>query len=202
MTLTSHRTSIRHLLGVAATLSVLAWSGTAAANIFDIYGLGARGTAMGSAQTADATDYDAVFYNPARLTARRKTRFGFALQLVAPSLDINRPSSSPGESAGGRDSVLPGENIGVTAGVVFPMGGLIEDRIAIGVAFFLPTLNATRLEAFDPSVPQYVMYQALPDQLVIAVGVAVEPLDGVRLGAGAQVLAALVWGAALLERLW
>lgn len=185
----------RHLSTLAAALLTVAGvclqTEPAAANGFDIYGLGARGTAMGGAQTAAATDFDAVYYNPALLTVRRKTHVGFAFQLVAPSLDIDRPASSPREADGGRDDVVPGDNIGVTAGVVFPVGGLVGDRIALGFAFYLPTLRATRLEAFDPTVPHYVIYQALPDQLVLSGGVAVEPLDGLRLGAGAQVLAAL-----------
>ena len=155
---------------------------TATASVFDVYGMTARGTAMGGAQGAAADDHAGVYYNPATMTRRKKVHFGATVQLIVPQLTIDAPESP-------RESALPSTNMGVTIGAVFPLGGKIEDRIAFGVALFLPVIELTRLDAIDPATPQSYLYESLPDGLVIAAALAVEVTDWLSLGVGVQLLA-------------
>ncbi len=141
------------------------------ASIFDIFGMTARASAMGGAQGAVPADHAGVYYNPATLTARKTTHVGVAFQMVAPRLTIEQTNTST------RSAVLPDTNAGVSIGAVFPLGGKIKDRIALGVAAYVPILQATRYEAIDPATPQFHLYQSLPDTLVLAGAVAFEIAD-------------------------
>ena len=165
------------------TLLVLLLAAPAQASVFDVFGMTARATAMGGAQGAAAVDHASVFYNPAALTSRKKTHLGVTTQLVAPRLAVEQTQGSS------RDAILPPTNLGFTFGVVFPLGGKIEDRVALGFAIFLPLLQATRYEAIDPATPQFYLYQSLPDAMVISGAVAVEVFEWLSIGVGAQVLA-------------
>ncbi|MCA9524297.1 MAG: hypothetical protein KC609_25185, partial [Myxococcales bacterium] len=111
------------------------------ASVFDTYGFGARGTALGNAQTASSEDFYGLYYNPATLTVRKRVHFGFGVGLILPKLKINR-SNAQSEIP----SLVPGLNLGVHLGVVFPIGGLIQNKLAIGIGVFLPTIRLTRLE--------------------------------------------------------
>lgn len=156
----------------------------ARASVFDVFGMTARGSAMGGALGATVADHAAIYYNPAGLTRRKKVHFGLTAQVFAPLLDIKQALDTT------RDAVLPQTNLAVTLGVVFPLAGKLDDRIALGVAIYLPVLNVTRFEAIDPATPQFYLYQSLPDALVIAAGLGVQITDWLSIGVGAQVLAA------------
>jgi long-chain fatty acid transport protein len=156
------------------------------ASIFDTYGFGSRGSAMGNALTAGAQDYHAVYYNPALLMQRSEVHVGVGVQLVEPILSINRTkldSEVP--------SLLPTTNLGFTLGVSTPIGGFFENKLAFGVAIFIPLLRLTRAEFVDASTPQFYMYESLPDKLQVGVAAAGEPLPWLKLGIGIQVLADL-----------
>jgi hypothetical protein len=57
-------------------LLALAAASAAHAEQFTTYGFGSRAAAMAGAMTADASDYTAVFYNPAMLVNRTDVNFG------------------------------------------------------------------------------------------------------------------------------
>ncbi len=172
-------------LPFAAALALALGPSTAAwASPFQVYGFGSRGTAMGGAQGAAARDHSAVYYNPANLVLREKTHFGLSLNLVAPSLFVEQPAE---ESV---PPLLPTNNVGLTVGLNFPLGGLIDYRAAVGLAIFLPLLELTRLEAVDPARPYFYLYSSLPDHLVIAPAVGFRVTDWLRVGVGVQILAA------------
>jgi long-chain fatty acid transport protein len=155
----------------------------AMASLFDVFGMTARGTAMGGAQGAAGLDHAAVYYNPALLTLRKKVHFGVTLQGVLPDLSIDVAPDST------RTPILPASHLGVTIGAVFPLGGKIDDRIALGLAVYLPTLQSTRLDSPDPATPQAYLYQALPQALVLAAGLSGQLTDWLSVGVGVQMLA-------------
>lgn len=173
----------------AATLVVpaaLLVPGTAAASLLDIYGFNPRGTAMGNAQAAVADDYTATFYNPAAMTQRKQINVGAGFIATVPSLHIDRDahhSDVPNE--------LPPSFAGVNLGALFPLGGLLENRLAIGLALYLPTLNLLRAEGIDAQVPQYYLFQNLPDKYDLLGAAAFEFGPWLSVGAGVQVLAGL-----------
>lgn len=166
--------------------------GPAQAGLFDVYGFGARATAMGNAHSAASEDYTAVFYNPGALTVRKTPHVGTGLNVVVPRLEVNR------QRAPGADAPLdemPDSNVGINLGLLFPLGGLIEDRVALGVGLYVPTIQVTRVDALDIQTPHFHRYQSLTDKLVVAAGLAYQIHDRVSIGLGGQVLGNLTGSA-------
>lgn len=175
----------RALLGLALALG----AAPAAASVLDIYGFHPRGTAMGNAQTAAADDYTATFYNPALLTTRKQVNVGAGFVATFPRLSIDRRYATPAQRE--IPSTLPPDFGGFAVGAQFPLGGLIDYRVAVGLALYLPTLNILRGEGIDARVPQFYRYQNLPDKYVMLASVAFEIAPWLSVGAGVQTLAGL-----------
>lgn len=159
----------------------------AAASVWDTYGFGARATAMGNAAVAAGQDFSAVYYNPAALTYPANPEVATGLDLVLPRLTLDRRVTDPDAPR----SELPGANIGVHLGLVIPLGGLIDDRVALGVGAYVPTLEVTRVDGVDPQRPHFYRYEALTSKLVLAAGIGVELHETVSVGLGAQFLGSL-----------
>ena len=162
---------------------------SAHASLFDTYGYGARATAMGGAMTAQSTNYDAVYYNPANLLTRKAAHFGFGMNVLGPQLYVDRLSGLDP-----LDPQLPEPNVGFQVGAATAIGGVFQERLAFGVTLFHPLLRLTRIESIDPIRPTFYRYDSLPDKLILAFALAGEPLPWLRLGVGMQVLAGLGGG--------
>jgi len=154
------------------------------ASVFDTYGFGARAAAMANAHAAAANDYTAVYYNPAALTVRKVPHVGTGLNLIVPRLSIDRDATT----AAAPSDQLPTTNVGVNLGLLFPLGGLIRDRFALGVGLYLPTIQVTRVDALPPTTPHFHRYDALTDKLILAIAGGFELHETVSVGAGMQVL--------------
>lgn len=172
-------------LGLATLLA----AGPAAASVLDIYGFEPRGRAMGNAQTAVADDYTATFYNPAALTRPKKVIAGFGFLASFPRLSIDR--AQPPHERQAIPNELPPDFAGFSIGALFPLGGLIDNRVAIGVGVYLPTANLLRGESLDSQAPQFYRYQSLPDKFVVLASAAFEITDWLSLGGGIQTLASI-----------
>lgn len=170
----------------AAAVSVMAAAPAAAASLYDVYGFGSRGAALGSAMVTLSADYDSVYYNPANLVKRDAAHLGITLGLIVPQLQVERLS--------GQDEVqvlLPGANGGFHLGLSSTVGGYFEDKIAFGVTLFHPLVKLTRIESIDPGLPYFYLYQNLPDKLIISLAAALQPWPWIRVGLGMQILAEL-----------
>ncbi|MFN3202271.1 MAG: OmpP1/FadL family transporter [Bradymonadia bacterium] len=170
-------------------LGALLCATPAQASVLEIFGFSARGTAMGSAQTAAANDYTATFYNPAALTVPKRVIVGAGVVGMLPRLTVDRDFSQINQ----RDieASYPGDAGGFTLGALFPLGGLIDNRVAVGVGVYVPTLALVRGEGVDSQRPQFYRYENLPDKYVLLTSVAFEFTDWISIGIGAQVLAQL-----------
>ena len=197
---------MRIVLTVVLALGICS---SAQGSIFDIYGFNARGIAMGGAQTAEANDYTAAFYNPAAAVGPTNIVWGAGFMVAAPFLNVDRKKPvcmGPGLVCNGQygtnysnlDTALPQAFSGFTLGWLFPFGGALENRLTMALAVYMPTNNIIRAEGLDPQMPQFYMYQNLPDQLVILTSLAYKPTDWFSMGLGAQVLAN-VFGAASFD---
>lgn len=165
---------------VGAALSVP----PARASFFDTYGFSARAVARGSSLVALGFDYDAAYYNPANVLSRKRVHLGFGFDYVAPSM---RFDAVEGEF----DPISPSDNLGFHLGFSTPIGGIFDDVLGFGLAFFHPLTTGTNISSVDPALPWWYRYQSLPDKLVLAAALAFEPVDWLRLGLGAQVLAGI-----------
>ncbi len=176
----------RREAALAGLIALLAGAGVARASVFDTYGFGARGAAMASAQAAAAEDFSAVYYNPAALTVHKRPHVGTAVTIVAPSVSVQREATTAGPAI-----ERPDPNAGVTVGLLFPLGGKIENRFALALGAYLPTVQVTRVDARDERTPQFYRYEALPDKIVVAPAVAFEAHRTISFGLGLQVVGSL-----------
>lgn len=172
----------------ALTFAVLAALGTptpgARASFFDVHGFSARAIARAGSLVALGHDYDAAYYNPANILSRKRVHLGFGFDLTAPTMDVDVVS-------GDFTSAHPDTGFGFHLGMSTPIGGIFDDRVGFGIAFFHPLASGTTVQSLDPSTIVFQRYQDLPNKLIIAAAFAFEPLDWLRFGLGVQVLAEL-----------
>lgn len=178
--------SCRRLLALAAVLSTL--PAAASASPLSIYGTGARGLALAGAQTAGADDATAAFYNPALLTRPEQVTFGFGIQYVRPNLSVRPLAASFGDES---QPALPADFAQWTLGLVFPLGGKVRNRLALGIGLSLPNGYVVKVDALDARRPYFYMFQSSAEKIVILPGFAFRVTDWLSVGAGLQVLANL-----------
>ena len=171
-----------------AGLSLLAMAPRVAqANYWDLYGMTPRALGMANCQTAVADDSSAVFYNPAALASATASGYGLSFSTSLPSLSVDF-ERDPATLAAAEPA--PASAIGF--GTHFLLAGSHADRrLALGLAFSIPTRSLLSGQALDPAIPQWYLYNALPERLAFAIGLAARPFDWLSLGAGLQVLAGL-----------
>lgn len=175
------------LLSFALALLLVTVSEPASASLFDIYGYNPRAMAMGSAMTATSDDYTAAYYNPGAMTVSKRVRMGLGLSVAVPDLYVDRV-----QSGSEHDTVLPPSHVGYNLGWLYPLGGVFDDKVAVGVTLHVPHGRLARVQGIDAQSPQFYMVQNLPDKLVFLAAVAWEPFDGWSIGLGTQILADLV----------
>ncbi len=161
-------------------------SGTARADVFGTYGFGGRAMAMSGAQTADADDFTGTFYNPAVLVNRKQASFGFFFDYALMNSDV-----TPVDSHRTLDCTYckAPDSAGFSVGALFPVGGKINNRIAIGVGLYLPYQHVVRVMAPDPGRPFWYRYNSHPDRIMINLGLGIRATDWLNIGLGVQVMA-------------
>lgn len=165
------------------------------AGSFDLFGHTPRDIGMGGAMTAAVIGYSALYYNPAALTLDKSHILGLGLQLASPALFVDREGG--GVDGVSPETAMPDTHVGLSLGWVKPVGGIFDDRLAIGLSLSLPIERLVRVQGVDPAAPQFYLYQNLADKLLIHFGVAGDVTDWFSVGAGLQILADLNGRAAL-----
>jgi len=183
---------VRGRVAHLGTLALAGWlllvAPTSRASMFDTYGFGARGTALGGAVVALSNDHEAVYYNPANLLVNKRAHLGFGLNVIAPMLTIDR---GDGADASDLQARTPPLNITFDLGTAAPLGGVFEEKLAFGIVLFHPLLVVTRIQSIDPRFPHLHRYDSTPSKLLIGAAIAYEPVEWLRLGLGVQLLAQL-----------
>lgn len=174
----------------AIGLALVTVASTARANPLEIYGFDPRAVGMGGAQVAAAEDFTAAFYNPSLLVLRRDVGIGIGFTWARPavSADAVVPADQPRLDA---LALKPGDAAGYTLGVLFPIGGRVRNRVALGLGVYHPVVNLLRLEAHDRSTPTWYLYQSAADRIVVVAGLGVRVHDFFLVGVGVQALADL-----------
>jgi long-chain fatty acid transport protein len=164
-------------------------SSSAWANNFDLYGFGPRASSMGGAMTAEANDFTAVFYNPAMLVERKDANFGLGMQWHHLSADVKTK-----DRAREIDCKLctPPDSAGVSVGVLFPLGGKVKNRVALGLGAFTPTSVLVRVNGPDSQLPYWYRYQNNPQRLILNAGIGIKIVEWLNIGVGVQMLANLI----------
>ena len=141
-----------------------------------LYGLGSRGPAMGGCLTALADDFSATCYNPAGVVEGRRTRISLGLQFTMPRLRVNNNLQTLEDVVG----IVGGASIPI------PFGGPLKDRLALGLAVFLPTKSwrMVRIHFPPPSEPIFPLYEDRTEHFAGIACLGVKLIEGVSIGGG------------------
>ncbi|MEC9465844.1 MAG: outer membrane protein transport protein [Myxococcota bacterium] len=154
---------------------------TAQASPVDLFGFGARAVGMGGAAATSSTGASAAYYNPAGLVQSRVPTFLLGYQYGGAQLHIN-------------DVDHPFEAIsGVTLGVALPLpfGGVLTERLALGVAFIIPEVAVLAAQTPPPSTPHFPLLDSRGQTVSIMTSMGVRLTESLSIGAGLSVLAHL-----------
>jgi long-chain fatty acid transport protein len=165
------------MAAIAAAVSLGARAAEASPE--DVLGFGARSSALGATGAASAEGYEAVYGNPALLSLARRREL--VLGITSAVFDVH---SKPALSY----QPLHGSVIGAVLPI--PFGGVLKDRIAVGLGFFTPFDLVVRGRILYPEVPQYPLADRT-QSVAVQAGIGVDLSHGVRIGGGFAALAAL-----------
>jgi long-chain fatty acid transport protein len=172
--------------GLVAAAIALAWSPVAGASPEDIYGWGARSAAMGGTGTAWASSSDAAYVNPALLSRVHQNELVIGFSGATYDLHADGPGLP------GRVSVVPAKGYDIGVAVPIPFGGVLKDRIAVGLAGYTPTDVLARVSLLYPETPTYPLFADRSQVLAVRLGAGADIGWGLRVGAGVGVLASLI----------
>ena len=164
-------------LAISAALGLGARS--AAASPEDVFGFGPRSSALGATGAADAEGYEAVYGNPALLSLARSC--GLTVGMTAAIFDLRART---------RISYEPLRGSVIGAVLPLPFGGVLKDRIAIGLGFFTPFDLVVRGRILYPERPQFPIADRT-QSVAVQAGIGVDLGHGLRIGGGFAALAAL-----------
>lgn len=177
--------SARVLLTAVVLAAALAPARPGLASPEDIFGYGSRSPGMGATGPASADGFEAAYANPALLAGLRDRKFTLGFQGASFHLTANGP---------GLPGLIPyDEAKGVTIGVALPIpfGGILKDRVGVGLAFYTPTAVLVRGDILYPETPQFSLLPDRAQLLAIVLGAGVDIGYGVRIGAGFSAVAQL-----------
>jgi len=148
----------------------------------EMFGMGARSPGMAGTGVADAEGYDATYTNPAGLVGptRRKLTLGYVHAGYRLNLDgIHRPVDTT-------DGLVLGADIPI------PFGGVLRDRVALGLGFYFPFGVINRARAPFPDEPRLALLDSRTQVVSVLIAAGARVHDRVDVGIGVLALAALV----------
>jgi long-chain fatty acid transport protein len=151
----------------------------ASASPEDVFGFGPRSSAMAGTGTAGAEGYEAVYSNPALLSTARERKLTLGVMGASFQLHAATPI---------RYEPLRGSIIGAVLPI--PFGGVLKNRIALGLGFFTPFDLVVRGRILYPETPQFLVADRT-QSVAVQAGIGIDLGYGIRIGGGFAALAAL-----------
>jgi opacity protein-like surface antigen len=152
------------------------------ASPLDLYGGSAEGIALSGAETAQAEDGMATYFNPAGLGVGGSSG-KFAIHLgysyaANQELFIQRSAATAAAAP-----ALKPTSIGYVVGsALFPLGGPIHHKASFGVAFAVPQDTLLKAHASEPIDPQWLRFSTEADRIAVAAGLGVRPIPQLAIG--------------------
>jgi len=173
---------VRRPIAIAVSLVCTFAALRARASEPDLFGMGARSSAMAGTGAADAEGYDAAYSNPAGLIGptRRRLTLGYVGARYNLQLD--------GEHRGVADT----NGLILGAAVPLPFGGVMKDRLALGLGFYFPAGVINRARDGFPDEKRLSLLDNRTQVVSILVAAAAKLHARVSLGVGVLALAALI----------
>lgn len=172
---------IRRLVSACALWACVFACTPAHASLPELFGFGTRANALAGTGAAYATGYEATYANPAGLWAGRR-------------------HLSLGIVYGGYNVSLDGApyNIDATSGLVIggalplPLGGILRDRLGIGIGLYTPLGLVNRASDPFPDQPRAAILDGRTQVVSVLLGAGLRLPAGFSIGGGVLALAALV----------
>jgi long-subunit fatty acid transport protein len=158
------------------------------ATLYESFGFSPRGVAMSGALTASADDFTATFYNPAMLVLRKDFNVGLGFDYGDPAGRVE----AKGEGQLDCSYCDPDSFAGFNLGLLFPLGGKVANRVALGLGLHGPAATVASVRAPDPNRPFWYGWHNRQDRILVFVGAGVRIVDELTVGVGLQTLADLV----------
>lgn len=141
---------------------------------------------MGGLSGAIGDDYATVHGNPAGLSRAREIAFSLGYQGAGFLLSQQRAGASPRHVA---QDASRGTVIGLA--MPLPFGGVLRERIVIGLGFYTPTDVVVRGRILRPETEQFLLLSDRTQTVAIQAGIGVALPWGIRVGGGFVALAAI-----------
>ncbi len=171
------RLALLNLLAPALALAAT----PALASPVDLFGFGARGQGLAGAVGADAEGFESVYYNPAGLAFDRRPTFALGYQLGSFELTLD----------GAPRDALDAPALSIGFGVPIPFGGVLADRLSIGLGFTIPQTSILIADIARPSDPSFILVENRAQTVSIQAALGVRITDWLALGIGTLALAEL-----------
>ena len=128
---------------------------SAHASLPDLISLGTRSPALGGTGVADATGYEASYQNPAGLaTGQRNLTLGLVYGGYRTTLD------------GGPYPIEDTLGLVIGGALPLPLGGIMKNRLGLGLGLYLPTGFVNRVRVPLPEVPRATLLDARTVRIV------------------------------------
>ncbi len=171
---------------LAITLAVSCVVSRAQASPADLFGFGPRSQAMGGGGAAVGRGFEATFENPALLSYSRHRELSLGIQAARFSLSATGPNA-PGNVP---EEPLNGTYIGAV--LPLPFGGILKNRLVLGLGAFTPSSLIARARLLYPERPQFPLLADRAQSLDFNMALGADIGHGIRVGVGARALAELV----------
>jgi len=171
---------------IISGISALCWLAPAYASPVDLFGFGARGQGLAGAIGATAEGFESVYYNPAGLAFERRPSFAIGYQTGSFDLRYGIGDAALAESA-----TLDAPALSIGFGVPIPFGGLLEDRLAIGLGFVIPQTSILIADIERPSDPTFILVENRAQTVTIQAALSFRISDALAIGVGTIALAEL-----------
>lgn len=162
-------------------------------NMPDALGIGATWQAQGGGSVARVDDGTAALVNPAglaRASVRRLSIGGFGARPKVATLPQLAWDTNQDGVVDDRDAGLNWQPVPPTIGAVdLSIAGPLLPWLGAGLTLTAPTSNLIRFATFDPQLPSYIRWNNRTQRTHVALGLAAEPVEGLRLGAAIDLLA-------------
>lgn len=170
---------------LAACAVALTASSRVAASPEDIFGYGARTSAMAATGTAHARGYEVAWANPALASEAPDNQLVLGLLAANPRLDAR------GEGLPGRVPVAPARSVLVGASLPIPLGGQLARRVGLAFGFSTPTDVIVRGRVLYPEKTQFPILADRAQSIALRAGLGVRVVESLRVGVGVAALAEL-----------
>jgi len=168
---------IRRALFASSVLAAVFAAPAARANPLDTFGFGSRGTAMGDAQVADATDFSANYYNPAGLALAKRFEIAIGYFRATSDLEMNGKSNNVDPVAG------------LVGGIVLP-GKILGVPVAFGLGLHVPDDRLSRVRDLPQTQPRWELYDNRNQRVYLAANLALQIFPWLTIGGGLSFMAA------------